>query len=346
MTEMDKQLYNLILNKSSIDIILEKTGLSLGQLKVRLNSLKNNGYELKREYYSNGDIILGLKDLDDLESNNKNVTLITDPDQNEFSFMFVSDMYLCSEYERLDLINEAYEICAKKNINIILNGGIFIHMQNEKNEINILNEIDKNIKYVLKNYPYDKNIINFICHDPNEFIACKSISRDIGKYLQEARPDMISLGYNQGILNIQNDKILLKPISLGSRRNRGNRDNESDKNRERYKFTLLTAYSHEIYSTTGPGGLKIFLPPLSNITNSNPNQENYTRPGFIICKIKIKNGEFYKAKCEEYLYFNRFYKTNGLMHFFDSKENLENISDMSNEIDEPLEEAAEKVLKK
>lgn len=117
-------------------------------------------------------------------------------------FGFTSDNHLCSHFERLDVLNLIYDICAGEGVSTVLNGGNWIdgEAQFNKNEIHTKG-MTRQIQYAVDNYPYREGINTwFVSGDDHEGWYTQREGINIGDYFQMMREnsgknDMKHLGY-------------------------------------------------------------------------------------------------------------------------------------------------------
>ena len=149
MTEINRQILELINQNASLNEMSKITGLTNKQLFYRLSKLKNQGYNLKRKYYYNGDICYEL--VRGIISDD-NVAILTRKKDDVFEAMLISDLHISHPNERLDLFYKLYDFCIKQGINIIINSGDLIDdlvIPNNKK----FPSFDEKINYLLKMYP-------------------------------------------------------------------------------------------------------------------------------------------------------------------------------------------------
>lgn len=290
MTETNKQILDLINKNASVNEISKITGLTNKQLFHRLNLLKNQGYDFKRKYYYNGDITYQLvKSIRDDNKNNNEATVLTSKKGKEFKALLISDLHIGNVKERVDFLDKSYNYCAKEGINIIINGGDLIDGTLCGSGKKKINNIEKQIEYLLKVYPFDKNILNFVCLGNHDYNSITSTGQDLLKVLNNKRHDIISLGYGTGKLNIKNDCIYIK-------HNIENLPKLSSLNHS----LILSGHSHEMKYVQGANNLVVSIPSLSNIKNG--------IPGAIKMTLSFNNGFFNVGIFEHLIYSDNIYK--------------------------------------
>ncbi len=273
-------------NGSSANEISRVTGLSNKQLFYRLSLLKLKGYNFEKKYYYNGDIVYNL--LKKLNENNKEsntCTILTSPKDSIFKAIFISDIHIGNEHERIDLLNRVYDFCIKEGINIIINGGDFIDGLLGSRNKKIQGE--KQIDYALKVHPFDKNILNFIIlgnHDKS-LLDCKGIN--IAEVFESRRHDLVPIGYKYGILKIKNDEIFIyhkiPEISV-------NVD---------YKCRLkLYGHSHEMKFINTRDTSLIYLPSLISL----PSLGTKNVPAVVKAEFSFINGFFKLGNFETFIF--------------------------------------------
>lgn len=207
MSDFNIKLLQLISNNKSVNEICERLNITNRFLYKSLSLLKNEGLDFIRKYYYSGDIIYVLSE--NTIKNTNEATIITSPYDNEFRALIISDLHLGCEYERLDLLYNAYEYCIKNGINIIINAGDVMDGMLSTNQ-KMHNNYEEQIVYIIKNYPFDKNILNFTVLGNHDIESLNSTKIDFAEILNKYRHDIVALGYSEGIINIKNDKILVK----------------------------------------------------------------------------------------------------------------------------------------
>ena len=208
MTKMTKELLNLVAMKKTLNEM--STELKLDNVKIhkKLMSLKNRtGMEFDRQFFTDGQMIYNLKK--DLSKLSNNIELELANFENSVTALLISDLHLGSELERLDLIDKFYDYCSLSNINVIINLGDYLDGYAGRKPKKV-EGAEKQIKHLIKKYPFDKNIINFICYGNHDYDLLTEDGINVASRISAARPDLISTGYGLGIINIKNDQLILR----------------------------------------------------------------------------------------------------------------------------------------
>ena len=125
MTDYDlKKLIELVKENKTVNEISLEMGVPLKTLYQYFTFLKNEGMEFKRFYYSSGDVSYRLKKcLGVKEKLPREQVIITKPDEFELKFLLLSDLHIGSVFERLDLIEKAFEYAKNEDIHAIIVAG-------------------------------------------------------------------------------------------------------------------------------------------------------------------------------------------------------------------------------
>ena len=261
LTMLEDEVLSLIKkNKNNSQICSELKIDEKTFLKVLLR-LKNSGISLIRKYYSDASIKYRhsrtVFDLKSMSINDQEKIIITGPKEIDFKTLLISDLHFGNKYERLDLINRAFNYCKKNDINIILCGGDLIDGNFSGGE-QTLPDVSDQIKYFLENYPYDRNILTFSVGGDHDLSALKANAFNLIEICQNYRQDIIIGGYNNVNICIKNDRILLHHSTMRGR-----------------IFTpngpiVLHGHAHKYYTSFKKNVLNVSIPSLSEINQPMP----------------------------------------------------------------------------
>ena len=202
MNDTTMKLLNLINEGKTVNEISEILKLSNKAIFCRLNMLRNAGYNFKRLYYSDGNIVYSNgADMAWYNERSNGTNLITKG--NEIDAIVISDIHFGSDYEIEGIMDRIYNYCINNNIHIIFFGGDLVDGTFGKNTK--IDNIDEQLAYIMKKYPFDKSIINFGVLGDHDYSIFEANSRDISLLFSNYRHDIVPLGYYIGKLNIGND---------------------------------------------------------------------------------------------------------------------------------------------
>lgn len=211
MSEINSKILELIEKNYSANEISEVLNITNKQLFYRLTQLKNKGYNICKKYYANGEIEYFLnKSFYDKDTFNKKSIFIS----KKYKFLktiVISDLHLSSIYENIDALDKIYNYCAANSIHIIINTGDVNNCTSNLNNRKVYSTSNmKQIEHMLKVYPFDKNILNYILFGNHDYDILVEDGIDIKKILEDKRHDLIPLDYGMDIINMGKDKITLK----------------------------------------------------------------------------------------------------------------------------------------
>lgn len=184
-----------------------------------LNDMQLSGYDIYRRYYSDGRTKLILPNT--VEQNEKNKSLditpiITFSHETEFDALVISDLHLGCAGECVGILDKVYEYATKNGIHIIfgcgdiLDGEATNSAQKFKLNIGRHMSIQEQIEYLIKNYPYDKNILTFTSLGDHERLSEKRNVIDIARAINNSRSDIIVGTSDVFPIGIRNEMIHLK----------------------------------------------------------------------------------------------------------------------------------------
>ena len=275
MTDLNKKLLDLINQERTINEISNTLHLSHKQIYSRLKNLKTHGFEFNRKYFYDGN--MKYEQIYNPKNNDDSVSLITSNTDQDITIMLISDIHLGNKYERLDLLYKIYDYCIKKNIHIIINAGDLIDGLTIGNDKRIHTYEDQ-INYLIKKYPFDKNIINFVCLGNHDIDSLQNSGQDINTSLNNFRHDLVSLGYGFGSINIKNEQIFVRHLIQGLKVEKAPSGS-----------LVLHGHSHKSTITINQNCL-VHIPTLSDLSM----EENVSSPGAMVMTLSFDRG-YYKT---------------------------------------------------
>ena len=184
MKEKIKQVIELYEKGLSLSEIHEITGLSISEFNKILKAIKDTGYNTSKSYHSDGKIIVKRNKTLDFKTSNSIRVNVKD---RILRAIFISDPHIGSEFDRPDLLKQVVDYAKTHDIHIIFNGGDMI----------------ENV------YPYNPDITYFNLYGNHDYKSILEQGFDVGRYIEERRFDMVSLGYGKCIMNLKDDMIVL-----------------------------------------------------------------------------------------------------------------------------------------
>lgn len=283
MTEMNLKVLELINNNKSLKEIASILKISEKQLYIRIKQLINYGYFLEPTYTYDSDIYYKINTRNINKEKDNNVIIKVPNDLKELRCIAISDLHIGNINSDIDLLNKVYDYATKNNIRIIFNCGDLIEGIHSCDKRNI-NNIHDQIEFVIEKYPYDNNIYNYMIFGNHDYHSFYHMGLDVSKKIENARHDIISLGFGQGIVNIKKEKILLQHELCAV---------ELSKDYDDAKLALV-GHGH-MMKTKIYNNLLLCLPSLSRVC---PDKTKENIPSFIDLELHFArdNFEFIRSK--------------------------------------------------
>lgn len=281
MTGINKVIIEYIKDKKSLKEICKLLNMSEKQLYVRIKQLITSGYMIEPSYSYNSDIYFDLKKEDFIKHENK-IKIHMPKDNNLFRCLVISDLYIGSKDADIKLVDNVYEYASKNGINNILICGDIIEGDYTSYPMD-LKDVDSQIDYFVKEYPYDSTINNFVILGNHDHHCLKTEGYNIGQFIKNNRYDIVPIGYGQGSVNVKKDNIILfHKLYDGFK---------PDINTEKI---VLSGHSH-MMKTKLRDIFWIGIPTLSNKSNDKTKE---VIPGFVDLSIDMEKDRFEYAEAK------------------------------------------------
>ncbi len=287
MTDRTVQLLQMIKEGYTVNEMAERLNLSNRQLYNHITLLRNKGFKFDRKYYYNGDIVYLPITYYNQNAGKEGVDIITETDSEEFRILLISDLHIGCEKQRLDLLDMSYDYCVKNGIHTIFNCGDLIN--GTFGAKNIHDDVSEQIDYFIKKYPHDKSILNFAVLGNHDVSSLLSLGLDFQEVLLSYRHDIVPLGYGEGIINIKNDKFILRhPIK-----------EVGDKDIQSSDEVIFKGHHHRMGILTLRNSMLVEVPALSDVFMSS----NEVFPGALDITFKFSRG-YCHSLIIKHLYFD------------------------------------------
>ncbi len=204
MSEIEEKVFEFVLDGKTVSEIKKILNIDNKQLVIILNNLRNNGISIMKKYYIDGNIKLTLNKGN--SANMLNEISLMCGDIKRLKMLVISDLHFGSLHDRVDLLDKAYQYAKDNNINIILNLGDMIESGSISFGLSKNKSVYDQFKYLLNNYPYDKDILNFIVLG-NHDIYPTSKGFNLIELLYGNRIDLIPVGIESATINVGNSSI-------------------------------------------------------------------------------------------------------------------------------------------
>lgn len=282
MTEIDNKVVQLLSLNKSIQEIASELNISEKQLYVRIRRIIDYGYRFKPNYYYDSKITYSL-DKKYFDESNSIFQIQVPSAVKTVRLIAISDVHIGNVASDINLLNMVYDYAKCNNINIILNCGDLVEGVHTSDKC-FLHSIDSQLEFLIKNYPYDKSINNYILFGNHDYHSIYYDGLDISKTINNARYDLIPVGYGDRFIGLKNDILALNhKLSV-----------TNNKSIPEECKLILSGHGH-LMQTKSYDRLYIRIPTLSNVS---PDKTKSVIPGFVDLKICFDKGkiEFVESK--------------------------------------------------
>ena len=280
MVEKNMQILALIDDGYSIQDIRKKLDIDYKELNTRLKQIKRAGFDFLETYMTKGNLIYAVnREIELPFEDNTSTTIHFEDTASNYRFLAIADTHFGHKEDSMEMINNLYNYAAANGIHNILIAGDFIEGDFTCSKYVRNKTVPTQLSYVLKNYPYSDEIMNYILlgnHDQHSLSYGNGLN--VMKVLNQGRYDFKCLGYGQHVLKIRNVNIVLKHQLNGV-----NIVNPP------YADLTLFGHSHVCNMELGERAF-IHIPACSNVVPGNDigNRDKY-QFGALDIDLKLKN---------------------------------------------------------
>ena len=201
-----KDIINCINNGFTAAEMAVKLKIHDLDLYREINKLKNEGYTLSRKYYSDGNFKYTFDA--NYHMNDKEINIITNPNEKEVKVLCMSDLHYTSRFQNLDMVHRAYDYAKKNGIKLVFIGGDILHGKFGQDERSFEDGIIQIEKFI-NDYPFSNDILTFgVGGDHDESIYFTEHINPI-KVISSRRHDIVIPNYVYSPLRIKGARIQL-----------------------------------------------------------------------------------------------------------------------------------------
>ena len=211
---MEKELKNklkyLINKKKDLVTICQELELKDYEVIGLIQLMKQDGELVD---YVNGQIVKLKKPI----TENKQIKI---PVKNgEVKFLSLSDIHYASKWDNPHLVDYAYELAEKENVDFVVNSGDIFEGDFHNARPNHIYEVKahgmEQLDYVVDKYP-KSHIPTYYITGNHEATFIKTCGADMGKMLEQRRSDLTYLGHDLGDIKLDKTFIRLRHGSGGN----------------------------------------------------------------------------------------------------------------------------------
>ena len=207
---LKNKLKYLVSKKKTLLEICETLELKDYEVIGLVELMKQDGELLD---YVNGEIVKLRKPI----TENKQIKI---PIKNgEVKFLSLSDIHYASKWDNPHLVDYAYELAEKENVDFVVNSGDIFEGDFHNARPNHIYEVKahgmEQLDYVVDKYP-KSHIPTYYITGNHEATFIKTCGADMGKMLEQRRSDLTYLGHDLGDIKLDKTFIRLRHGSGGN----------------------------------------------------------------------------------------------------------------------------------
>ena len=163
----------------SISEVSDHFDVGVGKIRSIIEDITNDGFNVKLK----DDSVMISKII---EKKPAHILDIKKMSTNTIKFAALGDSHLCSNYERLDVLNALYDEFARQKVSVVYNTGNWIDGEARFNKHDIhTHGMDAQIRYFLEKYPQRKGITTYlITGDDHEGWYSQQFGVNVGQIMQ------------------------------------------------------------------------------------------------------------------------------------------------------------------
>ncbi len=257
MTDINFKLLNLIKAGKSNEEICNELCITKRELKNRIQSIKNEGFNITKVYnYSGNQNYYFNKEYLERE---QIIKINNDLNRKNFRAVAIADTHIGHNKYNMKYLYLIYDYCIKQNINIVYHCGDLL--QGDKQCIITPQE---QLEEVVEKYPKEKSILTFLAFGNHEESFLEEYGINLKAVIERYRDDIIPLGYGEQIIETPiNDDIVICHTNHGFESNGVRLCGHS----HRYKFVAddynptitVPTLSDFLHTNDYPGAVEILL---------------------------------------------------------------------------------------
>lgn len=207
---LKNKLKYLVNKKKTLPEICEALELKDYEVIGLVELMKQDGELLD---YVNGEVVKLKKPI----TENKQIKI---PVKNgEVKFLSLSDIHYASKWDNPHLVDYAYELAEKENVDFVVNSGDIFEGDFHNARPNHIYEVKahgmEQLDYVVDKYP-KSHIPTYYITGNHEATFIKTCGADMGKMLEQRRSDLTYLGHDLGDIKLDKTFIRLRHGSGGN----------------------------------------------------------------------------------------------------------------------------------
>ena len=198
------------LTKKEISLSTLCIALDLEEYEVLglINQLRNEGINILTKKHDDDIYLLNLGEK---ETKKKNEISFKTDDENTFKFVAISDTRIGSKSQQLSILHDIYQKAQDLGYTTIIHCGNITEglypTNHEYSDSTFLDDSQIQVDYITQNYPKYDGIKTYFVTGTKDQRHLKINNVNIGRRINNQRDDLIYIGQNSCIINIDNAKM-------------------------------------------------------------------------------------------------------------------------------------------
>ena len=198
------------LTKKEISLSTLCIALDLEEYEVLglINQLRNEGINILTKKHDDDIYLLNLGEK---ETKKKNEISFKTDDENTFKFVAISDTRIGSKSQQLSILHDIYQKAQDLGYTTIIHCGNITEglypTNHEYSDSTFLDDSQIQVDYITQNYPRYDGIKTYFVTGTKDQRHLKINNVNIGRRINNQRDDLIYIGQNSCIINIDNAKM-------------------------------------------------------------------------------------------------------------------------------------------
>ena len=206
--ELLENLKTITQKETSLSSLCKTFELSEYEVLGLVRQLRDDGINIIVKKHDDD---MYLYNLGEKENVNDNEMIFKTDENNEFKFVAISDTRIGSKSQQLSILHDIYQKAAEMGYKNVIHCGNFTEgLYTDKNEYfdtTFLDDSQVQVDYITQNYPKYEGIKTYFITGAKDQKHMTKNNINIGRRINNARPDLIYLGQNSSNVFIDNAKM-------------------------------------------------------------------------------------------------------------------------------------------
>lgn len=202
--ELFDRIYILTKKERTLDEFCKILDMKDYEVLGLISLMKEKGYIID---YVDGKVLRTQSDIVNKEG------FFVPQDKTHIKFLALSDTHLGSKWDKIPILESAYELAEKENCDFVTHSGDVLEGDFHNKRPDHIYQVRKlgmeQVEYAVEKYPRSK-LLTYFCTGNHDLTFIKTCGADVGRMIGKERPDLIYLGQDLADLRFEKLKIRLR----------------------------------------------------------------------------------------------------------------------------------------